>query len=127
MNIESVLDKTLTFAKQSYEVGKNTALLVGRQVQMGYTKYLLPAAERVYSAALTTLRSLGQLLEKGPGPLFALATGLFLAGIAAFKFADQKTFEDDAVAKAIWKTIGVASFIGATAATSCGLVILCSA
>lgn len=126
MNIHKVLDTTSAFADQTYHAGLSFASWAGSKIQSGCVKYLMPVVEKLNFVALKVLRGLENFLERGPAPIFALAAGLFLAGVSAFKLADRKAYEEDAFAKTTWKTIGIACFLAATAVTSCGIIAITS-
>ena len=121
MDIQPALDTVSNFATQSYETGKAFALWSGHQIQSGFTRYAVPAGEKLYALAVASFRNIGQLFSRGPSAIFAVAGGLFLAGIAAFKIADRKAYEGDLTAKSLWKTAGIAAFIAATAVTTFGI------
>jgi hypothetical protein len=103
---------------------KDFAVWSGHKIQLGYSNYLVPAIKTLWNATASSLKSLFQLMKNGHGLTFAIAGGLFVAGIAAFKIADHQAYEQDAVSKAAWKTLGIAAFVTATVATSVAIASL---
>lgn len=124
MNIKTHFTSTSQFSAQASEVTRNAGIWIGTHASAGYHRYLLPTSSKIQSVALYALQALGKFLEKGPTPVLTLAGSLFFVGIVAFKVADKKAYEDNTLLKGIWKTLGVTSFIFATAATTCAIVVL---
>lgn len=121
MDIQPIFNPLVKIASKAFEVGKKGILSGIYVVQAGYSRYAMPAAEKLSSLANVFFNLLQRLFQAGPGFIFALAGGLMIAGVTAFKLADRKAYEDDMLIKTVWKTAGVIAFISATALTSVGM------
>ena len=121
MDIQPIANQISTCASKVYQVGKTGVLACGHVAKVGYSRYAIPAAEKLSAVAAVLFNLLQKLVQTGPGIIFALAGTLLLAGITAFKLADRKAYEEDRLAKTAWKTVGIMAFISATAMTSVGM------
>lgn len=123
MGIQEITGKTVQFAIETAESTKNFVLWGARSV----AALIPPGAAKVKEIAAKTWQLFESLIKTGPVGIFALSAVLFTAGIAAFKLADRKAYEDETVAKALWKSAGIAAFIAATVFTSVGMAASLSA
>jgi len=126
LELEPVINTLSAFAATSYEYAQTAASWGGHLISEGYTRVAVPVAEKVAEFAIYAFEIFKQALESGPGPVFAMAGGLLLVGITAFKMADLKAYEQDNLAKSLWQTVGVVSFIGATALGVFGVTTILS-
>lgn len=124
MHIQPALDKIAQCTTQIYETGKAFVLWGGHKIQAGISLYVIPAAQKLYELAVSSLYALGRMIKNGPGAILVIATALFATGIAAFKMADREAYEDNLLAQTAWKTLGVTAFISATAFTSLGIAAI---
>ena len=122
MDIQAITGQITSFATKIYQTGKAGVCWCGHLVKAGYSRFVIPAAEKISAVAVVLFNLIQKMMKTGPGVVFALAAGLLLAGITAFKFADRKAYEDDSLTKTAWKTAGIAAFVGATAMTSLGIL-----
>lgn len=121
VDIESIKSQITIYTKQAYEAAKVGILWCGCTAKAVYSQYAIPATEKLSAIAIFCFNQLQKLMLAGPGKIFALAGGVLLLSITAFKIADRKAYEEDAFARTVWKTAGIATFIGATALTSVGI------
>jgi len=118
LQFEPFMNQVSSLASQALEHGKAAAIWSGHVIKEGYTRYAIPATRKVAEFAKNNFELFQKSLQNGPGPIFALAGGLLIIGISSFKMADRKAYESDMLAKSLWQTSGVVSFIGATVLTS---------
>lgn len=121
MDIEPIVKQVSTFANKAYEVGTATVVWCGHTIKEGYYLYGIPAAEKISAFSILAFHQVQNLILLGPGKIFACAAGWLLVGAAAFKMADKKANEENLFAKSVWKALGIASFVNATALTSLGM------
>lgn len=121
MDIEPIINQMSAFAIHAYEVTKAGVIWGSHIVKEGYSRYAIPAAEKLLDVAKAAFTLLQNLIKTGPGLIFALAGSLLLAGVTAFKLADRKAYEEDMLAKTAWKTVGIIAFVSSTALTGLGM------
>ena len=121
MEIQPIINKLASTSSEAYQMGRTGILWMGHSIEKVYTLYGVPTMEKLSSLAMITFNYSKQLLRTQPGAVFALAGGLLLIGVTAFKIADRKAYEDDMFARTAWKTAGIATFVAATALTSFGM------
>lgn len=124
MSVKAVIDYVSPIVGRAFETGKRTCLYLGKEASYGYKHYIVPAALKINEVSLSMLKALGNFLKKGPGPVFAVASGLFMVGVFACTMADKKGYEGDALLKSIWKTVGIASFALSAVAAACGAIVI---
>jgi len=124
MNITSIQGTFVEVAKSAYKATKEIALWGSHLVKVGITDYLTPLIKTLWASASSGLRTLNGIVKSAPGPTFGIAAALFIAGMAAFKIADHKAYDEDLVSKTAWKALGITAFVGATAITSIGIATL---
>lgn len=105
------------------EKGEQYVIWGGHHVKNLISDYMVPATDKLKEVADKAWRLFDSLVKTGPGGIFALSGLLFVAGIAAFKLADKKAYEEDTLIKGMWKAVGVTAFIAATAFASLGIVV----
>lgn len=105
------------------EKGEQYVIWGGHHVNNLIADYMVPVTDKLKEVADKAWRLFDALVKTGPGGIFALSGLLFVAGIAAFKLADKKAYEEDTLIKGMWKAVGVTAFIAATAFTSLGIVV----
>lgn len=121
MDIHAVKEGIVGGAKSTYHAVKDFVIWGGHKVQAGYTNYLVPTVKALWSFASNALRSVLQFVRTTHGTAFAIATGLFVVGLTAFKIAQHTAYDEDLVARAAWRALGITAFIGATVATGFGI------
>jgi hypothetical protein len=121
--IQEIAGTILQTVAQVLEKGEQFAVWGGHHVKNLIADYMIPATEKLKEVAEKAWQLFDTLVKSGPGGIFALSGMLFLAGIAAFKLADKKAYEEDTLIKGMWKAVGVTAFIAATAFTSLGIVV----
>jgi hypothetical protein len=124
MNIRLNLESAGTHALNTLHAMQQFAIWGGRQIRSGFVNYLVPAIKMIWTNARLAAKNLIDAVSHGHGLAFSIAGGLFVTGVAAFKLAEHYAYEQDLVAKAAWKTVGVAAFVGATAAVSVAIASL---
>ena len=124
MNIQNIPTGIINKATQAYHTAGTFAVWFSHKVESAFFNRLIPLIQNLWNATISTVRALPHMFKSGPSIPFAVAAGLFLAGIAAFKLADHHAYEDDRVSKAAWKALGISAFTCATIVTSIGIAAL---
>lgn len=123
MHIESF--KNLSFnTNAALETIKEYAIWGGHQISKGFTNYIIPAIQALWSYACTAFNTLKNNYQAAPATTFALASALFLGGIAAFKLADRKSCEDSIITRRAYEILGITAWTGAVAATIVGIAAI---
>jgi hypothetical protein len=124
MNIQNIPAGIINAATRAYHTTGTFVVWFSHKVESAFFNRLVPLIQNLWNATLSAIKALPHLFKSGPSIPFAIAGGLFLTGIAAFKMADHHAYEDDRVSKAAWKTLGIAAFVSATVVTSVGIAAL---
>lgn len=121
MDIQAIKTDIATYAAAALHVAKEYALWAGHKIQIGISNHLIPTVKSILAWVAAHFKTFKTFVQTGPGMVFAISTGIFLLGIAAFKIADHKAYEEDLLAKTAWKTLGIFAFVSATVFTSFGI------
>lgn len=124
MDVHMLKTSAIEAATVSYEAFKSAALWCGRKIQIGYADYLVPAIRSVWSWGCQELVSLKNPLSAGSRSVFGAAAILFFLGIAAFKIADCKAYDENSCAITAWKAAGIFAFFGATVLAGIGISVI---
>lgn len=117
MDIQSIANNAVEFTCETFETAKTFAIWGARRI----SAVTGPLAEKAREFGSSALKIFESLLKSGPVGIFALSGAMFVAGIAAFKMADRKAYEDEPVGKTLWKIAGIMAFVGATVFTGIGM------
>lgn len=110
MDIQDIASKAVEFSIETYESVVDFAVWGARRIQT----VVGPVADKIRDLGIAALKMFESLLRSGPTGIFAISGALFVLGMAAFKMADRKAYEEEVVVKSLWKAAGVAAFVGAT-------------
>lgn len=124
MDIEAVKAGVLEGIATAREAIAKFVIWAGHKIRLLTADYLVPAYEKMCIGAVFIARAVQNIVKAGPFLPFTFASAFFLAGLAAFKIADHKAYEEEMLSKTIWKAIGVSSFTLATISTSLGIASL---
>lgn len=124
MNVQSLKEAITTGLSTAGKALSDFVIWAGHKIRFLSQNYIIPALSKLWSAALNTGRAVQNLVKTGAGIPLTCAAGFFLIGIAAFKLADHKAYEDEILAKTAWKALGITAFAIATTATSIGLAAI---
>jgi len=117
MNISSVVDNGAKLGSSALSNIQAAANWCGHTIQAGFSNYILPAAQKLYSLAAIAFGSISVFAATSPGVAISIAVSLFIAGYGAFTIANLEATKENCCAGLMWKTIGVAAFVYSAAMT----------
>lgn len=121
MNIQVIKDGLISGATQTYNAIKSGLIWGGHKVQAGFSNYLVPTINSLWSMAVAGLTKIAQFLKTNTGMAFGAAVSLLLVGNYLIKLSQSNNYDDNPSARTALTALGITAVAAAVLAAGVGV------